>query len=162
MVASPEDGYTPTESVLVHNITAIVGCGYCAAFTGTVIMRATGTEPASSNANLLMWYSPTVWWSGLLLGFVLNWRVRSYAACMRWLSGILLLGLLAADFYWVTRSWERTRVDIFPIWQGEHSPDDELGVIQLFFVWPAINSFAYSFGASIPLLLGAKLRQSSR
>jgi hypothetical protein len=80
---------------------------------------------------------------------------------MTWISGILLLGLLAADFYWVTRSWERTRLDLFPLWQGEHSPDDELGIVQLLFVWPAINSFAYSFGAGIPFLLGAKDGNSS-
>ena len=60
-----------------------------------------------------------------------------YAACTTWLSGVLLLSLLAADFFWVTRSWDRTRADIFPLWQGEHSPDDELGIIQPFFVWPA-------------------------
>ena len=151
--ASPEDGYTPAGSVLAHNITAIVGCGYCAAFTGAAIVRATGFDPAS---NLLMWYSPTIWWAGLLLGFILNWRARGYAACTTWLSGVLLLGLLAADFFWVTRSWDRTRADIFPLWQGEHSPDDELGIIQLFFVWPAINSFAYSLGASVPFLFGQK------
>ena len=103
-----------------------------------------------------MWYSPTIWWAGLLLGFILNWRARGYAACTTWLSGVLLLGLLAADFFWVTRSWDRTRADIFPLWQGEHSPDDELGIIQLFLVWPAINSFAYSLGASVPFLFGQK------
>lgn len=151
--APSEDGSSPARSIFVHHLAAIVGCGYYAAFTGVVIVRATGFDPAS---NLLMWYSPTIWWAGLLLGFVLNWRARNYGACTTWLSGILLLGLLAADFFWVTRSWDRTRADIFPLWQGEHSPDDELGIIQLFFVWPAINSFAYSLGASIPLLLGAK------
>jgi hypothetical protein len=156
----PDDGFTPTRSAFVHNITAIVGCGYCAAFTGAVIIRATGFDPASSNTNLLMWYSPAVWWAGLFLGFVLNWRKRDYAACMTWLSGILLLSLLASDLFWVTRSWDQTRADIFPLWRGEHSPDDELGIIQLFFVWPAINSIAYSLGASIPLLLGTKRKHS--
>ena len=115
--ASPEDGSIPAGSVLAHNITAIVGCGYCAAFTGAVIVRATGFDPAS---NLLMWYSPTIWWAGLLLGLILNWRARGYAACTTWISGILLLGLLASDFFWVTRSWDRTRADLFPLWQGEH------------------------------------------
>jgi hypothetical protein len=102
-----------------------------------------------------MWYSPFIWWAGLLLGLIVNWRSRGTVACLTWLSGALLLALLMADFFWITRSWDRTMADIFPLLQAERSPDDALGVNQLFFVWPAMNSFAYSLGASIPLLLGS-------
>lgn len=86
---------------------------------------------------------------------IVNWRSRDSVACLTWLSGAVLLTLLMADFFWVTRSWDRTMADVFPLLQGERSPDDALGVNQLFFVWPAMNSLAYSLGASIPLLLGS-------
>jgi hypothetical protein len=35
-----------------------------------------------------------------------------------------LLTLLTADFFWVTRSWDRTWADIFPLLQGERSPQE--------------------------------------
>jgi hypothetical protein len=135
---------------------AIGGGGFCAAFAGVLLVRATGFDPASSNSNLLMWYSPLIWWAGPLLGYLLNRRARSTVACYTWLAGALLLGFLALDLFWTNHSWERTLVDLFPLWHGEHSPDDELGLYQLFFIWPAINSFAYSLGASIPLLFGRR------
>jgi hypothetical protein len=150
--------FTKTTSAgdfLLHSMAALLGCGFCAAFAGVLLVRAIGFDPASSNSNLLMWYSPVIWWAGLLLGFITNWRSRSSVACLTWLSGVLLLSLLMADFYWVTRNWDRTWADIFPLLQGERSADDALGINQLFFVWPAMNSFAYSLGASIPLLLGS-------
>jgi hypothetical protein len=152
---SPECRSTTAGAFFLHSMAALLGCGLCADFAGVLLVRATGFDPASGNSNLLMWYSPFIWWAGLLLGLVVNWRSRSSVACLAWLSGALLLALLMADFFWVTRSWDRTITDIFPLLQGERSPDDVLGVNQLFFVWPAMNSFAYSLGASIPLLLGS-------
>jgi hypothetical protein len=151
---SPEGCSTSAGAFLLHSMTALLGCGLCADFAGVLLVRTTGFDPASSNSNLLMWYSPFIWWAGLLLGLIANWRSRSSVACLTWLSGALLLALLMADFYWITRSWDRTMMDIFPLLHGESSPDDVLGVNQIFFVWPAMNSFAYSLGASIPLLLG--------
>jgi hypothetical protein len=151
----PDRHSTSAGDFLLHSMAALLGCGLCAAFTGVLLVRATGFDPASSNSNLLMWYSPLIWWAGLLLGLITNWRSRSFVACLTWLSGALLLALLTADFFWVTRSWDRTMSDIFPLLRGEASPDDALRVNQLFFVWPAMNSFAYSLGASIPLLLGS-------
>jgi hypothetical protein len=143
-----------------NSMIAMFGGGFCAAFTGVLIARATGFDPATSNSNLLMWYSPLIWWAGLLLGFRLNWRARESRACWTWLSGALLLAFLAADLYWATRSWDHTRADIFPLWHAENSPEDQLGLIQLFFVWPAVNSFAYSLGAALPLVFGDRSHQN--
>jgi hypothetical protein len=160
----PHHTFAPTGvpghlSVLENLMVAMFGGGFCAAFTGVLIVRATGFDPAISNSNLLMWYSPLIWWAGLLLGLILNWRARSATACWTWLAGAILLGFLATDIYWATRSWPHTRADIFPLWHAENSPEDQLGLIQLFFVWPAINSFAYSLGASIPLLFGESVHK---
>jgi hypothetical protein len=146
-------------SVLENLMVAMFGGGFCAAFTGVLIVRATGFDPAISNSNLLMWYSPLIWWAGLLFGAVLNWRPRRSVPCWTWLAGALVLGFLAMDIFWATRSWAHTRADIFPLWHAENSPEDQLGLIQLFFVWPAVNSFAYSLGASIPLLFGDSFHQ---
>jgi len=141
-------------SFLLHCVAAMFGGGFCAAFAGVLLARFTGLDSASSNSNLVMWYSPLIWWAGLLLGFILNRRARSSVACYTWLAGALVLAFLATDLYWATRSWSHVRADVFPLWRSEHSPEDELGLLQLFFVWPAINSFAYALGASIPLLFG--------
>jgi hypothetical protein len=131
---------------------AIGGGGFCAAFAGVLLLRATGFDPASGNSDLLMWYSPLIWWAGPLLGYFMNRRARSPIACYTWLVGALLLGFLALDLFWTNHSWERTLIDLFPLRAGEHGPDDALGLYQLFFIWPAINSFAYSIGASIPVI----------
>ena len=150
-----EERSTFAGTLLVHSIAAMLGSGFCAAFAAVLIARAVGLDPASSNSNLCLWYSPLIWCSGLLLGVIVNWRVRDSAACMTWVSGAALLGLLMADLLLATGDWDRMAADIFPLSQAESSPDDVLGVTQLFFVWPAINSFAYSLGASIPLLFGS-------
>jgi len=142
----------PAPSFLLHCMAAIGGGGFCAAFAGVLLLRAIGFNPASSNSNILMWYSPLIWWAGPLLGYLMNRRTRSTVACYTWVPGALLLGFLALDLFWTNHSWERTLVDLFPLWHGEHSPDDELGLYQLFFIWPAINSFTYSLGAGIPLV----------
>jgi hypothetical protein len=139
-------------SFLAHSVTALLGCGFCAAYAGVLLVRATGFDPAAHNSNLFMWYSPLIWWAGLLFGFIAHRRNGGSAACFTWVSGVLLLGLLMAVFFWTTLSWDRTVADIFPLGQAEGSPDDQLGVTQLFFVWPAVNSFAYSIGATLSLL----------
>ena len=127
---SPECRSTTAGAFFLHSMAALLGCGLCADFAGVLLVRATGFDPASGNSNLLMWYSPFIWWAGLLLGLIVNWRSRDSVACLTWLSGALLLALLMADFFWVTRSWDRTMADVFPLLQGERSPDDALGVNQ--------------------------------
>jgi hypothetical protein len=147
----------PAPGFLLHCMAAIGGGGFCAAFAGVLLVRAIGFHSASSNSNLLMWYSPLIWWAGPLLGYLSNRRTRSTAGCYAWVPGTFLLGFLALDLFWTNHSWDRTLVDLFPLRHGQHCPDDELGLYQLFFIWPAINSFAYSLGASIPLVFGRRI-----
>jgi hypothetical protein len=155
-MAERRDRSVSVRSFLTNSVAALLGCGWCAAYAGVLLARAMGFDPASHDSNLFMWYSPLIWWAGLVFGFVASWRSRNAVACFTWLSGAVLLGLLLADLFWATLSWERAIMAVFPLRHGESSPDDQLGFAQLFVVWPALNSLTYSIGATLALLFGDK------
>jgi hypothetical protein len=146
-------------SFFLHTLTAMLGGGFCACFLHLLLMR---TAARSADPNLFLWYSPLSWWPGLLLGFAMNRRARNSSGCFVWLSGGLLLVALALILFWANQSWDHTISDLFPLSSAEHSPDDELGLCQLFFVWPAVNAVAYSLGASLAALLSATRRHWHR
>jgi hypothetical protein len=146
-------------SFFLHTLSAMLGGGFCACFLHLLLMR---TGLLASDPNLLLWYSPLTWWPGLLLGFAAGRRERNSHAGLVWLSGALTLGALTVILFWTNHNWERTLADLFPLSTADHSPDDELGLCQLFFVWPAVNAFAYSLGASLASLLAARHRQRHR
>jgi len=119
----------------------------------TIVMRIFGIALIRSAYE---WYSPWVWWPGIVLGFVVNRRTLQRAACLVWLPGLLWLaiGILHIATGWhpvgVSRMTE-VRISLFPLEQGECRWTECVYV--LFTTYPALNSITYSIGAAIALLI---------
>jgi hypothetical protein len=118
-------------------------------------LRAIRLDGLISRLNFDAWYEPLVWGPGLLFGFFVNRRTLQRAACFVWFSGLLWLawGILSIASGWRpdgVSPMTEVRIELFPRKQGECGMTECLGL--LFYVWPAVNSVAYSIGASIALL----------
>ena len=117
-----------------------------------VVLRLINLGPLRA---LDTWYGPFVWWPGLLLGFFVNRRVLQRAACFVWLAGLvwLAVGILSVATSWrpVGMPWTTYAGDeLFPLQQGACTTNECLRV--LFCTWPAVNSVAYSIGATFAFL----------
>ena len=101
------------------------------------------------------WYGPFVWWPGLALGLFVNRRTLHRAACFVWIPGLVWLDCGIIN---TSRGWHpvgispmaKVRIELFPLKQGECGMTECLGV--MFYTWPALNSVAYSIGATMALV----------
>jgi hypothetical protein len=110
-----------------------------------IALRLVGLGPIRSAD---VWYSPFVWWPGLLLGFLVNRRTLHKAACSVWFPGLLLLALGILNMR-SRYDWTQVRINLFPLKQGECGTTECLSV--LFYTWPALNAITYSIGAALGL-----------
>jgi hypothetical protein len=110
-------------------------------------------------------YSPLFWGSGLLLGFLVNRRTLSGAACWVWLAGMIRLGVGVLSSYspyrdrpWYNPSWcppqgcsflEQIGDNLFDLKGDKCSGSECLG--EFLFTAPAFCSIAYSVGAFLGL-----------
>jgi hypothetical protein len=109
-----------------------------------------------------VWYTPFVWWPGLLLGFLVNRGRLHRAACFVWFPGLLwlLYGILSKatvgpeGMSWMTR----VRNELFPLKQADCSMSECLGLLVT--TWPALNSITYSIGAAFALLTNREKTKS--
>jgi hypothetical protein len=118
-----------------------------------VVMRVVGIRPFRA---VDVWYTPFVWWPGLVLGFLVNRRRLHRAACLVWFPGLLWLayGILSTATAWRPEgmSWmTKVRIDLFPLKGGECGTTECMG--EAFYTWPALNSVAYSISAAVALLI---------
>lgn len=114
-------------------------------FMLAIALRLVGLVPIRSAD---VWYSPFVWWPGLLFGFLINRRTFHKAACFAWFPGLLLLGLGILNMR-SRYDWTQVRINLFPLKQGECGTTECLGV--LFYTQPALNAITYSIGAALAL-----------
>ena len=108
-------------------------------------------------------YSPIIWGSGIMLGFLVNRKTRSTSACWVGVVGILLLVLSIGYFhkgyessvYAKTQTnnsyWTYTNNQLFTLDLRKCGGGECLG--ELFFTTPVVSSIGYSIGA----LLGLRL-----
>jgi hypothetical protein len=141
-----------------HTVIAMPVSVVCSVLCGIlvqVVLTAVGEGGLPRQANFDAWYWPFIWGPALVLGLLVNRRTLQRAACFVWFPGLLWL---ASGILRIATGWHpdgvspmtEVRIELFPRKQGECGMTECLGV--LFYVWPAINSVAYSIGAAIALL----------
>lgn len=116
-------------------------------------------------------YSPLFWGSGLLIGFLLNRRTLSRAACWVWVGGAVWLAIGMLDSYsppgshpWYNPPWcppagcsfvEQVKDGLFDLSGDKCGGSECLG--EFIFTTPVFASVAYSLGA----WLGLRSKQAS-
>lgn len=155
-VAASASG-TKTFGRFIMHVTIAVGVLIPGMMFAAGIGRLLGRTDTFSRLLSDIPYSPLLWGTALLIGFVLNKRLRHHSACWTWLPGLcwLAIGILGTVSGHDPRWCEGCAVSQ-DVWRNlftvnlDYCLQECLG--ELFVTTPSLTCIAYSIGAFIAIL----------